>query len=173
MKKGTTLVVSAIWILLLFAFSVNSRIIDIKTAKGEDKEHSIIYQSSWSADYYEDYGWPDEDTISEEVCDYIYEVFSNYSGFYQVIQYGTAGTIKSTILSNVAFGLCAIFSYKLVSLPLGYLSVLLGVVSFISVGLWLSGIELSPGISVTPIVAEFSGRLWLIGFGAHIINNSN
>jgi len=76
------------------------------------------------------------------------------------------------IIEYVAFGLCAILSYKFVESPLGYFSIILGIVSFISVGLWISGIELSPGISVTPIIADLSDRLWLIGFGAHQIGNS-
>lgn len=75
-------------------------------------------------------------------------------------------------IEYVVFGLCAILSYKFVESPLGYFSITLGVVSFISVALWISGIELSPGISVTPIIADLADRLWLIGFGAHIINNS-
>lgn len=75
-------------------------------------------------------------------------------------------------IEYVAFGLCAILSYKFVGSPLGYFSITLGVVSFISVGLWISGIELSPGISVTPIIADLADRLWLIGFGSHMISNS-
>ena len=75
-------------------------------------------------------------------------------------------------IEYVAFGLCAIISYKLVRSPLGYFSIILGIVSYISVALWISGIELSPGISLTPIVADLADRLWLIGFGAYIIGNS-
>ena len=76
------------------------------------------------------------------------------------------------VIEYVAFGLGAILSYKFVGSPLGYFLIILGIVSFISLGLWISGIELSPGISVTPIIADFSARLWLIGFGAHQIGNS-
>jgi hypothetical protein len=49
----------------------------------------------------------------------------------------------------------------------------LAVFSLIALILWGADIELSPGIKITPILVDFPVLLWLIGFGAHIIGNSN
>jgi len=77
------------------------------------------------------------------------------------------------VIGYVAFALSAIFSYKYEKSPLGHFSVVLGLFTLIALVLWFSGMELSPGITITPIIADFPVLLWLIGFGAHILGESN
>ena len=76
-------------------------------------------------------------------------------------------------IGYIAFALCAILSYRYEKLPLSYLSIVLGAFSLIALILWVFEIELSPGVTVSPIIVDFPILLWLIGFGAHIIGNSN
>ena len=75
-------------------------------------------------------------------------------------------------IAYVSFALSAFISYKYEESPLGYISIALGLFTLIALILWVSGLELSPGITVTPIIADFPILLWLISFGAHIIGPS-
>ena len=76
-------------------------------------------------------------------------------------------------IGYVSFALSAITSYKFEESPLGYFSVALGLCTLVALIFWVSGLELSPGITITPIIADFPILLWLISFGAHIIGSSN
>ena len=74
-------------------------------------------------------------------------------------------------IGYMAFAFSAIVSYKFEKSPLGYVSIALGLFTLIAVVLWVSGLELSPEITITPIIADFPILLWLISFGAHIIDS--
>jgi hypothetical membrane protein len=74
-------------------------------------------------------------------------------------------------IGYVAFALGAIFSYKYQNKPLNYISIILGILSLVALILWISGVEISSGVTVSPIIADFPVLLWLIGFSAHIIGS--
>ena len=76
-------------------------------------------------------------------------------------------------IGYIFFALAAIMSYKFEKAPLTYLSVILGVIALVSLGLWAGNIELGPGIKVTPIIIDMAMMLWLSGFGAHIIGEKD
>ena len=90
-----------------------------------------------------------------------------YTMFDSTIYYAFAA------IGYVFFGLSAIMSYKFEKAPLSYFSVALGVIAFVALLLWPTGIELVAGIKATPIIVDFAVLLWLIGFSAHIIGDSN
>jgi uncharacterized membrane protein len=70
------------------------------------------------------------------------------------------------------FGLSAIMAYKFVKSPFSYLSVLLGALSLILLGLWVSGIDIG-GATVSPGLIDNVIMPWLIGFGAYIMGASD
>lgn len=76
-------------------------------------------------------------------------------------------------IGYISFAFSAILSYRFEKSPLGYISIALGLFTLLALVLWVSGLELSPGITITPIIADFPILLWLISFGAHIIGCSN
>ena len=75
-------------------------------------------------------------------------------------------------IGYIAFALSAVFSYKFEKTPFNYFSVILGISTLIAFALWVSGIELSAGVTITPIIADFPVLLWLLGFGAYILGTS-
>ena len=76
-------------------------------------------------------------------------------------------------IGYIFFALSAIMSYKYEKAPLSYLSIILGVIALLSLGLWAGNIELGPGIKFTPIIIDMAMLLWLSGFGAHIIGEKD
>ena len=76
-------------------------------------------------------------------------------------------------LGYVFFAISAVLSYKYVKAPLNYISVILGVVALLALGLWAGNIDLGSGIMVTPITIDMLELLWLAGFGAHIIGEKD
>ena len=76
-------------------------------------------------------------------------------------------------IGYIFFALSAIMSYKYEKAPLTYLSIILGVIALLSLGLWAGNIELGPGIKITPIIIDMAMLLWLSGFGAHIIGEKD
>ena len=76
-------------------------------------------------------------------------------------------------IGYVAFALSAILSSKYEKSPMGIISIILGVFTLFALVLWISGIELSPGITITPIIADYPVLLWLVGFGAYILGEAS
>lgn len=70
-------------------------------------------------------------------------------------------------------GLAAIASYKFEKSPLSYISILLGILIIITFALWAAKVDLSSGIQMPPSAIDDLIMPWLIGFGAHIIQDSD
>jgi uncharacterized membrane protein len=73
----------------------------------------------------------------------------------------------------IFFGLSAIMSYKFAKSPFSYISIALGALALIMLGLWASGVDLGGGIIISPISVDNLVMPWLLGFGAHIIGASD
>lgn len=76
-------------------------------------------------------------------------------------------------MGYIFFAISAILSYKLEKAPLNYISVILGAVALLALGLWVGNVDLGGGIMVTPITIDMLVLLWLAGFGAHIIGEKD
>ena len=76
-------------------------------------------------------------------------------------------------LGYVFFAISAILSYRFEKTPLNYISVVLGAVALLALGLWAGNVDLGSGIMVTPITIDMLVLLWLAGFGAHIIGDKD
>jgi uncharacterized membrane protein len=75
-------------------------------------------------------------------------------------------------IGYIFFGLSAIMAYKFTKSPFSYLSMLLGALSLILLGLWVSGVEIG-GAKVSAGLIDNVIMPWLIGFGAHIMGASD
>ena len=75
-------------------------------------------------------------------------------------------------LGYLFFAFAAIVSYKYERSPLSIISVLLGILALILFGLWVSGVSIG-GIVISPSSVDNLILPWLIGFGAHIIGDSD
>jgi uncharacterized membrane protein len=76
-------------------------------------------------------------------------------------------------LGYIFFGLAAIMSYKYEKSPLSTLSVLLGIAALILFALWVSGVNLGSGTTISASSVDNLILPWLIGFGAHIIADAD
>jgi hypothetical protein len=87
-----------------------------------------------------------------------------------VVPYGGPSSLyyPFAYLGYVFFALSAIMSYKFEKSPLKYVSIILGVLSLLGLVLWVSGVEISSGITVSPTVIDYLILPWLITFGAYI-----
>jgi hypothetical membrane protein len=86
----------------------------------------------------------------------------------------TAG-VMHTIASLIAFlfgGLVAIVSYKVEKPPFSYLSVVLGALSLVALGLFASGNYLSLGVGGMERMIAHPVLLWGVGFGGHLVSHS-
>lgn len=95
---------------------------------------------------------------------------------------GTTGVGVFSVGSNVYyafaylgylfFAFAAIVSYKYERSPLSIISLLLGILALMMFGLWVSGVSID-GIVISPSSVDNLILPWLIGFGAHIIGDSD
>jgi len=86
----------------------------------------------------------------------------------------TAG-VMHTIASLVTFlfgGLAAIVSYKVEKSPFSYLSVVLGAMGLVALGLLASGNYLGLGVGGMERMIAYPVLLWAVGFGAHLLGSS-
>jgi len=76
------------------------------------------------------------------------------------------------IVSLIAFlfgGLSAILAYRIEKSPMNYFSVILGAVTLISLGLYISGIFLGLGSGGMERMIVYPLVLWGIGLGGHLM----
>lgn len=66
-------------------------------------------------------------------------------------------------------GLTAIASFQLQEVPLNYVSVLLGAMTLVALGLFSSGIYLGLGPGGMERMISYPALLWLVGFGAYLM----
>ncbi len=71
-------------------------------------------------------------------------------------------------LGYIFFGLSAVMTYKFAKSPFSYLSMILGVLALVLLGLWASGVDLV-GATISPGLIDNVIMPWLVAFGAHII----
>ena len=86
----------------------------------------------------------------------------------------TAG-VMHTIASLITFlfgGLAAIVSYKVEKPPFSYLSVVLGAMGLVGLGLFASGNYLSLGVGGMERMIAHPVLLWAVGFGGHLVSHS-
>jgi hypothetical membrane protein len=86
----------------------------------------------------------------------------------------TAG-VMHTIASLITFlfgGLAAIVSYKVENPPFSYLSVVLGALGLVGLGLFASGNYLSLGVGGMERMIAHPVLLWAVGFGGHLVSHS-
>jgi hypothetical membrane protein len=86
----------------------------------------------------------------------------------------TAG-VMHTIASLITFlfgGLAAIVSYKVEKSPFSYLSVVLGAMGLVALGLFASGNYLGLGVGGMERMIAHPVLLWAVGFGGHLISHS-
>lgn len=86
----------------------------------------------------------------------------------------TAG-VMHTIASLITFlfgGLAAIVSYKVENPPFSYLSVVLGALGLVGLGLFASGNYLSLGVGGMERMIAHPVLLWAVGFGGHLVSQS-
>ena len=86
----------------------------------------------------------------------------------------TAG-VMHTIASLITFlfgGLAAIVSYKVEKPPFSYLSVVLGALGLVGLGLFASGNYLSLGVGGMERMIAHPVLLWAVGFGGHLVSHS-
>lgn len=80
-----------------------------------------------------------------------------------------------TLASLVAFlfgGLAAIIAYKLEKPPLTYLSVVMGVIALLALGLFLGNYFLSLGKGGMERMIAYPILLWVVGFGGYLMTLS-
>lgn len=86
----------------------------------------------------------------------------------------TAG-VMHTIASLITFlfgGLAAIVSYKVEKPPFSYLSVVLGALGLVGLGLFACGNYLSLGVGGMERMIAHPVLLWAVGFGGHLVSHS-
>lgn len=86
----------------------------------------------------------------------------------------TAG-VMHTIASLITFlfgGLAAIVSYRVEKPPFSYLSVVLGAMGLVGLGLFASGNYLSLGVGGMERMIAHPVLLWAVGFGGHLVSHS-
>ena len=86
----------------------------------------------------------------------------------------TAG-VMHTIASLITFlfgGLAAIVSYRVEKPPFSYLSVVLGALGLVGLGLFASGNYLSLGVGGMERMIAHPVLLWAVGFGGHLVSHS-
>lgn len=86
----------------------------------------------------------------------------------------TAG-VMHTIASLITFlfgGLATIVSYKVEKPPFSYLSVVLGALGLVGLGLFASGNYLSLGVGGMERMIAHPVLLWAVGFGGHLVSHS-
>jgi hypothetical membrane protein len=82
--------------------------------------------------------------------------------------------ILHTIVSAIAFifgGLAAIASYRVVRLPLGYLSIFLGLLILVDVGLYKADIFLGLGAGGMERMIVYPEMTWGLTFGGFLLNS--
>ena len=86
----------------------------------------------------------------------------------------TAGPIHHivSLITFVFAGLSAIASYKMQKAPLSYLSVLLGVMTLLSLTLYISNIFLGLGPGGMERMIVYPALIWTAGFGAYLFASS-
>jgi len=57
--------------------------------------------------------------------------------------------------------------------PLSYISVILGAISLVALVLMVSGNDLGVGIGGMERMIAYPALLWMVGFGGHLIGNSD
>jgi hypothetical membrane protein len=86
----------------------------------------------------------------------------------------TAGVMHS-VASLITFlfgGLSAVVSYKVENPPFSYLSVMLGAMGLVALGLFASGNYLGLGVGGMERMIAHPVLLWAVGFGGHLISHS-
>jgi hypothetical membrane protein len=86
----------------------------------------------------------------------------------------TAGVMHS-VASLITFlfgGLSAVVSYKVEKPPFSYLSVMLGAMGLVALGLFASGNYLSLGVGGMERMIAHPVLLWAVGFGGHLVSHS-
>jgi hypothetical membrane protein len=86
----------------------------------------------------------------------------------------TAG-VMHTIASLITFlfgGLAAIVSYKVEKPPFSHLSVVLGAMGLVGLGLFASGNYLNLGVGGMERMIAHPVLLWAVGFGGHLVSHS-
>jgi hypothetical membrane protein len=86
----------------------------------------------------------------------------------------TAGVMHS-VASLITFlfgGLSAVVSYKVEKPPFSYLSVVLGAMGLVALGLFASGNYLGLGVGGMERMIAHPVLLWAVGFGGHLISHS-
>ena len=86
----------------------------------------------------------------------------------------TAG-VMHTIASLITFlfgGLAAIVSYKVEKPPFSHLSVVLGALGLVGLGLFASGNYLNLGVGGMERMIAHPVLLWAVGFGGHLVSHS-
>jgi hypothetical protein len=100
-------------------------------------------------------------------------ILAGIGAFYILLPLNSNEYYALAYMGYIFFGLAAIMSYKFEKSPLSYISVLLGILALIMFALWVSGINLGSGVKIAPSVVDDLIVPWLLGFGAHIIGNSD
>lgn len=85
----------------------------------------------------------------------------------------TAGAVHAIVsLMVFLFGeLAAIASFQVQEIPMNYLSILLGAVSLVALGLFLSGNYLGLDHGGMERMIAYPALLWLVGFGAQLMKS--
>jgi hypothetical membrane protein len=86
----------------------------------------------------------------------------------------TTGVMHS-VASLITFlfgGLSAVVSYKVEKSPFSYLSVVLGAMGLVALGLFASGNYLGLGVGGMERMIAHPVLLWAVGFGGHLISHS-
>jgi hypothetical protein len=79
-------------------------------------------------------------------------------------------------MATLAFGgggLAAIFSYRLVKFPLGYLSAVLGLITLVALGLMAAKVFLGMGVGGMERMVFYPAITWLLGLGALLANKED
>jgi len=79
----------------------------------------------------------------------------------------------ASLITYIFGELAAVVSYKLQPPPLSYFSVLLGVISFVALVLFTSGIYLGLGVGGMQRLVAYPVLLWAVSFGSFLISSSD
>jgi len=76
------------------------------------------------------------------------------------------------LVTAIFGGLSAIASYRMLKAPLSYFAILLGVMTLISLALWISNVFLGLGTGGMERMIFYPVPIWAMGFGAYLIGFS-
>jgi hypothetical membrane protein len=79
--------------------------------------------------------------------------------------------IISASIAFVFFGLSAIASYRTITSPLRYISLVLGITTLVSLVLFVSGIELGLGLGGIERMITYPVIIWGMGFGSYLMSS--